>query len=128
MVFAIDNLASGNNTFDNLSNVAYVSFVRETFLYLLMSVMRVSFHINNPYIGDIIGLSMKILLSLLICSQVASTCIEPYQWPDRFDTQYDCLMFGYEESAKKMREIGRTEVNKYNMYIKFYCTPEKPSI
>ena len=128
MVFAIDNLASGNNTFDSLSNVAYVSFVRETFLYLLMSVMRVSFHINNPYIGDIIGLSMKILLSLLICSQVASTCIEPYQWPDRFDTQYDCLMFGYEESAKKMREIGRTEVNQYNMYIKFYCTPEKPSI
>jgi len=128
MVFAIDNLASGNNTFDSLSNVAYVSFVRETFLYLLMSVMRVSFHINNPYIGDIIGLSMKILLSLLICSQVASTCIEPYQWPDRFDTQYDCLMFGYEESAKKMREIGRAEVNQYNMYIKFYCTPEKPSI
>ena len=128
MVFAIDNLASGNNTFDSLSNVAYVSFVRETFLYLLMSVMRVSFHINNPYIGDIIGLSMKILLSLLICSQVMGTCIEPYQWPDRFNTQYDCLMFGYEEAAKKMKEIGRAEVNQYNMYIKFYCTPEKPSI
>jgi len=128
MVFAIDNLASGNNTFDSLSNVAYVSFVRETFLYLLMSVMRVSFHINNSYIGDIIGLSMKILLSLLICSQVMGTCIEPYKWPDRFNTQYDCLMFGYEESAKKMREIGRAEVNQYNMYIKFYCTPEKPSI
>jgi len=90
--------------------------------------MRVSFHINNPYIGDFIGLSMKILLSLLICSQVMGTCIEPYKWPDKFDTQYDCLMFGYEESAKKMREIGRAEVNQYNMYIKFYCTPEKPSI
>ena len=86
------------------------------------------FIINNSYIGDIIGLSMKIILSLLICSQIAGTCIEPYKWPDRFDTQYDCLMFGYEESAKKMREIGRAEVNQYNMYIKFYCTPEKPSI
>ena len=128
IVLDIDNFASGNNTFDNDSKTLYVSLVRETFLYLLMSVMRVSFHFNNPYIGDFIGLSMKILLSLLICSQVASTCIEPYQWPDRFDTQYDCLMFGYEESAKKMREIGRTEVNRYNMYIKFYCTPEKPSI
>jgi hypothetical protein len=32
--------------------------------------MRVSFHINNPYIGDFIGLSMKILLSLIICSQI----------------------------------------------------------
>jgi hypothetical protein len=90
--------------------------------------MRVSFHINNSYIGDIIGLSMKILLSLLICSQVAGTCLEPYQWPERFNTQYDCLMFGYEESLKKMKEIGREEINKYNMFVKFYCTPEKPSI
>ena len=48
----------------------------------------------------------------------------PYKWPDTFRTQYDCLMFGYEESLKKMKEIGREEVNKYSMYIKFYCTPQ----
>jgi len=23
-----------------------------------------------------------------------------------------------------MKEIGREEVNKYNMYVKFYCTPQ----
>ena len=124
MVFAMDNLASGNNTFDNLSNVAYVSFVRETFLYLLMSVISVSFHINNPYIGDFIGLSMKFLLSLIICSQVASTCLEPYQWPDTFDSQYDCMVFGYEESLNKIQDIGREEVNKHNIYIRFVCTPD----
>ena len=123
MVFAIDNLASGNNTFDSLSNVAYVSFVRETFLYLLMSVMRVSFHINNPYIGDIIGLSMKILLSLIICSSVAGECMPPFEWEETFRTKYDCLVFGYEESLKKMEEIGREEVNKHGIYLKFYCTP-----
>jgi hypothetical protein len=67
---------------------------------------------------------MKILLSLVICSQLAGACMEPYEWPQRFDNQYDCLMFGYEQSAIKMREIGREEVNQYNMYIKFYCTPE----
>jgi len=66
---------------------------------------------------------MKILLSLLICSQIAGTCLEPFEWPETFDSQYDCLMFGYEESSKKMLEIGRTDVNQYNMYIKFYCTP-----
>ena len=71
---------------------------------------------------------MKFILTLIICSQVAGTCIEPYTWPDTFRTQYDCLTFGYEESLKKMKEMGREEVNKYNMYIKFYCTPEKPSI
>ena len=124
MVFAIDNLASGNNTFDNLSKVAYVSFVRETFLYLLMSVMRfLSFFIIN--IGDFIGLSMKFLLSLIICSQVAGTCMPPYEWPDQFDTSYDCMMFGYQESMNKMKEIGRSDSNKHGIFIRFVCVPEE---
>jgi hypothetical protein len=67
---------------------------------------------------------MKILLSLIICSQVAGTCLEPYPWPEKFNTQYDCMMFGYQESLNKMKQIGRTEVNKYNMYIRFTCTLE----
>ena len=66
---------------------------------------------------------MKILLSLIICSQVANTCMAPYPWPETFNTTYDCMMFGYEESLNKMKEIGRSEVNKYNMFIKFTCTP-----
>ena len=49
----------------------------------------------------------------------------PYQWSDLFNSQYDCLMFGYEESKKKMKEIGREEVNKHNIYVKFYCTPQE---
>ena len=68
---------------------------------------------------------MKFILSLIICSQVAGTCLEPYQWPDTFRTQYDCMVFGYEESLKKIQEIGPVEVNKYNMYIRFTCTPDK---
>jgi len=67
---------------------------------------------------------MKIILSLIICSQVAGTCLEPYQWPETFNTQYDCMTFGYEESLNKMKQIGRTEVNKYNVYIRFTCTLE----
>ena len=68
---------------------------------------------------------MKILLSLIICSQVQQTCLEPYPWPETFNNQYDCMIFGYEESLKKMEEIGKTEVNKYNAYIRFTCTPEQ---
>ena len=67
---------------------------------------------------------MKFLLTMIICSQVAGTCLPPYPWPATFDTQYDCLLFGYEESIVKMEEIGRTDVNKYSMFIKFYCTPD----
>ena len=68
---------------------------------------------------------MKILLRLVICSQVAGTCLQPFEWPERFNTQYDCLMFGYQQSIVKMQEIGADDVNKYNMFIKFYCTPEQ---
>ena len=67
---------------------------------------------------------MKFILALVICSQVQQTCLPPYQWPETFDSQYDCLMFGYQQSTIKMKQIGPEEVNKYNMFIKFYCTPE----
>ena len=68
---------------------------------------------------------MKILLTLVLCSQIQQTCLQPYPWPERFDTQYDCLMFGYEESLKKMKEIGKEEVNQHGIYIRFTCTPEE---
>ena len=66
---------------------------------------------------------MKFILSILICSSVANQCMQPYQWPTTFESQYDCLMLGYKESIVKMEELGETDVNKYGMYIKFYCTP-----
>ena len=87
--------------------------------------MRVSFHFNNPYIGDIIGLSsMKFVLALILCSQTQQICMPRHQWPELFNSQYDCLMFGYEESQKKLKEIGRKEVNEHSMFIRFTCTPQ----
>ena len=65
---------------------------------------------------------MKFILSMIICSGVAGQCIPPYEWPDTFNSQYDCLMFGYKESIVKMKELGPEDVNKYSMFIKFYCT------
>ena len=67
---------------------------------------------------------MKFLLSLIICSSVAGQCMPPYEWPKTFNTQYDCLMFGYQESIVKMEELGKKDVNEYGMFIKFYCTPD----
>jgi len=71
---------------------------------------------------------MKFILSLIICSQVAGACLDPYPWPDEFESQYDCLKFGYEESLKKLDELGREEVNNFNMFIKFYCSPQPPQV
>ncbi len=70
---------------------------------------------------------MKFLLSLIICSQIHTTCMPPYEWPETFDTSYDCMMFGYEESINKMEEIGSEEANLHGIYIRFVCTPE-PSV
>ena len=66
---------------------------------------------------------MKILLSLVICSYVQGVCMPAHEWPEQFNTMYDCLTFGYEESNKKMKEIGRAEVNKNEVYIRFNCAP-----
>jgi len=81
------------------------------------------FIINKPYIGDNIGLSMKILLSIIICSSVAGECMPPIPYTDLFKDQYDCLQFGYQESQKRLADIGRTDVNQFGMFIKFRCTP-----
>ena len=67
---------------------------------------------------------MKFILSMVICSSIAGQCMQPYQLPDTFESQYDCLMFGYQESIVKMEKLGKTDVNKYGMFIKFYCTPD----
>ena len=67
---------------------------------------------------------MKFILSLIICSSVAGECMPPFDWQGTFDSQYDCLLFGYEESINKMKELGKEESTKYGMYVKFYCTPQ----
>ena len=49
---------------------------------------------------------MKILLTLILCSSMQGICMDPYPWPEKFNDTYDCMQFGYEESKKKMAEIG----------------------
>ena len=58
---------------------------------------------------------MKFVLSLIICSQLAGECMPPFDWEETFNSQYDCLLFGYEESINKMKEIGREESTKYGI-------------
>ena len=66
---------------------------------------------------------MKFLLSMIICSSVAGECMPPIAYKDLFPTQYDCLHFGYVESQKRLEAIGKHDVNKFSMFIKFTCTP-----
>jgi hypothetical protein len=65
---------------------------------------------------------MKFVLILMMCSYSANTCMPPFEWPEHFDSGYDCSIFGYEESARKLKEIGPEEVNKYKISITFSCS------
>ena len=77
----------------------------------------------------------EFILVLFLCSTVHKTCLPPYEFPHRFDDPYKCMVVGYEDAARKMKEIGQAEVNKHKLYIKFDCLEkaiiipkEKPKI
>ena len=52
----------------------------------------------------------------------------PYPMPDKYDSIYDCLNAGYTESLNKSKEIGKEEINKHEIYIRFICSPENKSV
>ena len=67
----------------------------------------------------------KFIIFMWLCS--VTTTIDCRQIKvDRvkFSDQYDCVVYGYTHSTKLLREFGREEVNKFNLYTKFLCIPE----
>tara|TARA_R100001163_G_C4912824_1_gene96433 strand:- start:233 stop:493 length:261 start_codon:yes stop_codon:yes gene_type:complete len=66
---------------------------------------------------------MKFLLTILMCSSVANTCMPPHTFDVLYEDSYDCLMDGYVKSIEKMEEIGREEINQHGIYMKFDCRP-----
>jgi hypothetical protein len=68
--------------------------------------------------------SMKFILSMIICTSVYQQCLPPHKMTGEYNSHYECMIAGYEESIKKAKEIGSKEVNKYGTIIKFMCIPE----
>ncbi len=68
---------------------------------------------------------MKILLILYMCSYTAGSCLPGHQWPDKFNDMYDCMQTGYKQSLKKIKEVGREDVNEYEIFIRFACVEEQ---
>jgi len=64
---------------------------------------------------------MKIILILYMCSMSTGACLPPYEWPVEFKDAYECSIAGYEEAARKLKEIGPEEVNKHRVSITFAC-------
>ena len=65
---------------------------------------------------------MKIILLLYMCSLSTGAWLPPYEWPTQFDDPYSCSIAGYEEAARKLKELGPEEVNKHQISITFSCT------
>ena len=67
---------------------------------------------------------MKIALILFICSYATGSCLPGYHWPEKFDDMYGCLNAGYAESLRKSEEIGRSDVNEHEIFVRFACVQE----
>ena len=64
---------------------------------------------------------MKFILTMIMCTSVYNTCLEPFPMPTLYNTHYECMIAGYNEAIDKAKEIGPEEVNKYGTIIKFFC-------
>ena len=72
---------------------------------------------------------------MIICSSVFQLCLPPHPMPEIYNSYYECMIAGYEESIKKAKEIGSEDINKYGTIIKFFCLqdnviipPPKPKV
>ena len=68
---------------------------------------------------------MKIFLFILLCSGVAGKCLEHHKLNITYDTFYDCMIGGYDESLSRMKVLGPEAVDEHEMFIKFFCTPAR---
>ena len=53
---------------------------------------------------------MKFILSMVMCTSVYQQCLPPFPMAELYDSHYECLMAGYNESIKKAKEIGPEEI------------------
>jgi len=68
---------------------------------------------------------MKIILTLIVCSALHQSCLDPIQRTNRFETWADCMRAGYNDSLEMMQKLGDASLNHYQTFIKFYCN-DKP--
>jgi len=65
---------------------------------------------------------MKIILTMIVCSAVYQSCLEPMERSKKYITWAECMRGGYEDSLVIMRQLGDAQLNSYQTYIKFVCS------
>ena len=56
---------------------------------------------------------MNILLTIVMCSSVANTCLEPFTFEEIYYDSYSCMVDGYKKSMEKTIEIS--EISSKNI-------------
>jgi|TARA_Y100000296_G_C4971954_1_gene156339 hypothetical protein len=61
---------------------------------------------------------VKFVLILVICN---ATCGPQFEWPQKFDSFYDCARMGYKAAELRIADFGQTYVDKNRTSILFSC-------
>ena len=66
---------------------------------------------------------MEFVLTMIMCAFVEgkTKCMPPFRIEETYKDGYECMLDGYAKSYDKILELGRDDVNKYNIYRKFGC-------
>tara|TARA_B100000965_G_scaffold366421_1_gene351610 strand:- start:6365 stop:6613 length:249 start_codon:yes stop_codon:yes gene_type:complete len=66
---------------------------------------------------------MEFVLTIIMCAFIdgKTSCMPPHTFKDKYEDAYSCMLDGYSKSYDKIVELGREEVNLYNIYLKFGC-------
>ena len=66
---------------------------------------------------------MDYVLTMIMCVfvQGKTTCLPPFRIEETYKDGYSCMLAGYTKSYDKIVELGKDDVNKFNIYIKFGC-------
>ena len=66
---------------------------------------------------------MEFMLTMILCAFVdgKTTCMPPHTFETKYKDAYSCMLGGYTKSYDKILELGKEDVNRFNIYIKFGC-------
>ena len=64
------------------------------------------------------------MLVMYFCSALANDCQAPHVMPETYNDYNTCITTGYVESLNRIKAMGKEDVNKYMIFIKFICTKD----
>jgi len=64
---------------------------------------------------------VNVILVMVLCSSVENSCMPPITHTTLYEDSYSCMIDGYKKSIDQTLKLGKDDVNKLGLYIKFGC-------